>query len=93
MCDGFRIRICFNKWKKALLSSVKLALNTQLVFTCSNAGIETLEQSCEICLKSLTHCFDLSIVDCEKVNAVWVVWIVERDLFQSGTQVALKIGS
>ena len=30
--------------KKALVLSVKLALNTQLVFTCSNAGIETLEQ-------------------------------------------------
>ena len=30
--------------KNALLLSVKLALITQLVFTCSNAGIETLEQ-------------------------------------------------
>ena len=30
--------------KKALISSIKLTLNTQLVFTCSNAGIETLEQ-------------------------------------------------
>ena len=34
----------FKKWKKALVLSIKLALNTQLVFTCSNAGIETLEQ-------------------------------------------------
>ena len=31
----------FNKSKKALVLSVKLALNTPLVFTCSNAGIET----------------------------------------------------
>ena len=30
--------------KKAVVVSIKLALNTQLVFTCSNAGIETLEQ-------------------------------------------------
>ena len=30
--------------KKALLLSVKLALNTQMVFTCSNAGIEPLEE-------------------------------------------------
>ena len=33
-----------NKRKKALVLSLKLALNTQLVFTCSNAGTETLEQ-------------------------------------------------
>ena len=30
--------------KKALILSVKLALNTQLVFTCSKSGVETLEQ-------------------------------------------------
>ena len=55
--------------KKALVLSVKLALNTQLVFTCSNAGIETVEQVVKN-VQSLTHCSDLSIVDCEKVIAV-----------------------
>ena len=30
--------------KKVLVLSVKLAINTQLVITCSNAGIETLAQ-------------------------------------------------
>ena len=30
--------------KKALVLSLKLALNTQLVVTCSNAGVEALEQ-------------------------------------------------
>ena len=34
----------FNKWKKALVLSIKLALKTQQALTCSNAGIETLEQ-------------------------------------------------
>ena len=34
----------FNKCKKTLVLSVKLVLNTQLVFTCSNAVTETLVQ-------------------------------------------------
>ena len=55
------------------------------MFTCSNAGIETIEQ--------VAKYVDLSIVDCEKVNAVLVGWNVERNVFQSGTQVTLKSGS
>ena len=82
-----------NKWKKALVLSLKLAPNTQLVFTCSNAGTETLGQVVKYVQSLLTHYSDLSIVDCEKVNAVWVGWIVEGNVFQSETQVTLKIGS
>ena len=36
--------LTLKKWKKASVLSIKLALNTQVVFTCSNTGIETLEQ-------------------------------------------------
>ena len=70
--------------KKALALSVKLALHTS---------------SCEMYSKSLccwlwtdfTCCSDVSIADFEQVNATWVGWIVERNVFQSGTQVMLKM--
>ena len=90
----------FNKWKKALFLSVKLALKTQLVFTCSKSGTETLEQVvkyvqshyCQI-RTDFTLCSDAFIVDFEQVNAFWVGWIVERNVFQSENQVMLKNGS
>ena len=77
--------------KKGFVLSAKLALNNQLVFTWSNVGTETLEQVVKHvqCFNTLS---DLSNVDCEKVN-VWVAWIVKRNLFQSGTQETLKIGT
>ena len=41
---GSKFASDFNKRKKALVLLVKLAFNTQLVFTCSKSYIETLEQ-------------------------------------------------
>ena len=49
----------FNKRKKALVLSVKLALNNQLIFTCSNTGIETLEQVVKY-VKSLAECTEFT---------------------------------
>ena len=49
----------FNKRKKALVLSVKLALNNQLIFTCSNTGIETLEQVVKY-VKSLGECTEFT---------------------------------
>ena len=45
MCDGFQNspRTLINE-KKALGFFEKLGLHTQVVFTCSKPGIETLEQ-------------------------------------------------
>ena len=65
--------------KKALVLSVKLATNTQLVFTCSCSVIETLKQVVKY-VRSLycqlqtdfTRCSDVSIVDLEQVNAALV---------------------
>ena len=82
----------FNKWRKALGLSVKLDLNTQLVFTCSKSDIETVEQVLKY-VQSLycwiwtdfTRCPDVFIVDFEQVNAASLGWILERNVFQSGT--------
>ena len=48
----------FNKRKKALVLSVKLALN-QLIFICSNTGIETLEQVVKY-VESLAECTEFT---------------------------------
>ena len=77
--------------KKVLVLYLKLALNSQMAFTYSKSAIETLKQVAKY-VQSLKHCSDL-FVDFEQVNAIWVGWIVERNLFQSGTQVIFKIGS
>ena len=49
----------FNKRKKALVLSVKLALNNQLILICSNTGIETLEQVVKY-VKSLAECTEFT---------------------------------
>ena len=38
------------------------------------------------------RCSDDFILDFEQVNAAWVGWIVEQNLFRSGTQIMLKNG-
>ena len=86
--------------EKALVLSVKLALNTQLVFTCSKSGTETVEQVAKY-IQSLycylgtdfTRCFNVSYLNFEQVNAAWVGWIVEGNVFQRRNQVMLKNGS
>ena len=45
MCEGVQnLPLTLINLKKALGLFEKLALDTQLVFTCSKSGIETLEQ-------------------------------------------------
>ena len=68
--------ICLLVTKK--LYHERLTVNSQLAFKYSNAII-----SCEISsnyfslLTDFTRCFDVSIVDSQEANAVWVGWIVE----------------
>ena len=83
--------------KKVLVLTVNIALNTQLVFICSNSGIKTLGQFVKyvqsLYCKLWTDftCFsDVSIVEFEQVNAAGISWIVERNIFQSRTQVLIK---
>ena len=44
MCDVSEFASNFNKSKTALVLSVKLALHTQLIFTCLKSAKETLEE-------------------------------------------------
>ena len=68
--------------KKALVLSVKLALNTQLVFTCSKSGVGTLEQVVKYVQSLYVNSEQIShVVPMFSLLTAWAGWIVERNVF------------